>query len=151
VTLGVFALTNGARSHNVRFLTAYYSNCVTNSVNARLHCTLRARLSTAYVMILLVPLFSHNDIYAIFLLFLKTHMAVRLLELLVSNGHAVTFTRHMLLLPIFLLCLRSGRFYKWYWVVRAQTFRTTVRYPTNTCYRTNPVSKPDYISGHNSL
>jgi hypothetical protein len=51
-------------------------------------------------------------------------MAVRLLQLLVSNGNAVTFTRHTLLIPMFPLRLRSGRFHKCYWLATSQTFTT---------------------------
>jgi len=65
-------------------------------------------MCTVYVIILHVSLLSHTDIYSIFLQLLKTHMASRMLQFLVSNGNATTVSSHVPLHFEFLLPLLSG-------------------------------------------
>jgi len=55
-----------------------------------------------------VPVLSHNDTYSILLEILKTHMAVRVLQFLVSNGNAAPVSGQMFQHPIFLPPLLTG-------------------------------------------
>jgi hypothetical protein len=125
-----FALPNAARSHKCRFFSPYCSYYVPNSVAAGLHCTSQTELCTAYVMIVHVALLTHTDIYSSLLQVLKTHMAVRVLQFLVSNGKAAHVSGQMFQHPKFLPPLLSGWYRKWYWMSHAQRFRTHVWYST---------------------
>jgi hypothetical protein len=125
-----FALPNAARSQKRRFFSPHCSNYVPNSVAACLHRTSQTDLCAVYVMICHVPLLSHTDIHSIFLQLLKTHMVLRMLQLLVSNGNAAPVSGQVFQHPRFLPPLLTGWYHKWYWVAHVQRFKTRVWYLT---------------------
>ena len=104
----IFALPDLTRSYKRVHILPKCSNYVPNIVAEWLHFSLGIELCPVYVTINHVSLLSHSDIHSFFLLFVTTHMAIRHLQYLVSNGKAATCSGQTILHPRFSLQLLSG-------------------------------------------
>jgi len=102
------AIPNSTPSYKRVHILPKCSNYVPNIVAEWLHFSLGIELCPVYVTINHVSLLSHSDIYSFFLLFVTTHVAIRHLQYLVSNGKAATSSGQMILHPRFSLQLLSG-------------------------------------------